>query len=246
MGNWVHTDEVSVAEFVSASLVRAQSARPWSSGDASAFRGVQLLRAITLARMSGSVQANPRSEASPFASMVIAVGGPPPEADRAAAMRVLAATSVILSGGKVDASDIQTFSRGAEEVGIAPVVAAGVVVVSLGAIAFLGYCVHEAVALVDNDRQREADMQKLKVADAQALEIIRRHTDREAQAGKALSLDDASKSALSALAKMQEVLAAKQTTVDPPAPGFWESLSLTEKILGGVVVVGGAYALLKN
>ncbi len=246
MGNWLHTDSVSLTEYVAASMARGRSAAPWGPRDVSAFRGVELQRALCLGGLTGRVVVLPRTESNPVASMAVDVGPLPTDPARAAAVKVLTTTSAILSGGLVDSSDIQTVSSGtAGDVGVPPLIVAGVVVVALGGLGFLGYCVHQSAQVIDHSRQREADMAKLKQADAQALEIIKRHTDREAQAGKQLSLDDASKSALSALAKMQEVLAAKQS-VDPPSKGFFESLSTTEKIVGGLVVVAGAALLLRK
>lgn len=251
MGNWTNSDSVSLSDYIDASMVRARSAAPWGPGDAAAFRGCQLMRALVLGGLTGRVFTMPRTEVNPIATLAIDVGPLPADPARAAAVRVLTATSAILSQGRVDASDIQTETHGAAsalpdgDVGVAPLVIAGVVVVALGGLGFLGYCVHEAKEITDHNRQRDADMAKLKQADAQALEIIKRHTDREAQANKTIPLDDASKAALSAVAKMQEVLASKQS-IDTPSKGFFESLTTTEKVVGVVVLAGAALLLFRK
>jgi len=240
MGEWVHTESASYADLIDGALARAKDPTPWQNTpkDEVLFRGSMLLRALLVCKFAGTVIVTPRSESNPVSSVTM-VALDPPAGERGNAVRLLMQTTAIYSQGRIDASDIQTTSaRG--DVGVWPIVV-GVCVVGLGAMATLGYCVHEYREVVDNARQREADMSKLKQADAQALEVLKRHTDREAQAGHALALDPASQSILDALSKMQSIIANKQST-DPPSPpsGF----SLTTLELGAAAVIA-AILLLK-
>jgi hypothetical protein len=247
MGDWVHTEAEGFGEFVEASLARARSPEPWAktAKDESLFRGTELTRALVLAQLGGSVRVTQQSEANPIARVAISVDpaamleGADPV--RGAAMRVLATTDVIMSAGRVDASDLRTSSR-AGDVGVWPIVV-GVSVVSLGAIGFLGYCVHEYTKVADNAAQRVADFQKLKEVDAHALILVKQHTDREAVAGKQLALDEATRAALAGVADAQRVLAEKQS-VDPPkdeGSGF----SPTQLAIGAGVALA-AIVLLKK
>ncbi len=247
MGSWVHTESVSFSEYVAASLARAQDAQPWAltPRDESLFRGTQLVRALVLAQLAGRIIVVPRSEANPIASVTVQVSGDvPSDPARAAALRVLASTTAILSQGKVDSSDLQTSSN-AGDVGIWPIVV-GVCVVDLAALGFMGYCVHEYAKTVDNQKQREADFAKLKEADGHALNLTKQHADREAQAGKALPLDDATRSALAAVAKVQEIIANKQS-VDPPSAdgGFFSGFSPLQLAIGAGVALGAILYLKK-
>jgi ABC-type transporter Mla MlaB component len=118
-------------------------------------------------------------------------------------------------------------------------------VVALGSLGFLGYCVHRYSEVVDHNEQRANDLAKLKEADAQALEVVKRHTEREQQAGKQLPLDEASKQALAGLSKIQELIAQKQS-VDPAAPPF-SFFGLSGLELGAVAAgVVGAVWLFKK
>lgn len=237
MGTWFHTERSSFGDYFAAALARARSPEPWrkTDRDVSLFRGIELLRALTLAQMTGSVSAQPATEGNPIATMTIAVGQSPSQPDRAAAVRLLMATDVIYSRGQVDDSSIETFSNAGDVGALQVALIAGVAVVALGGLAFLGYTVHRTADVIDHNQQREADMAKLKEADAQALELVKRHADREALAGKPLAIDDATKQALSGLAKVQELIAQKQS-VDPASPPFsFFGLSLPE--LGGVAAL---------
>jgi hypothetical protein len=242
MGEWVHTESVSYADLIDGALARAKDPDPWANTpkDETLFRGLMLARAIVVAKFSGTVIVTPRSETNPVSTVTMAAGSALPAGERGEAVRLLMQTTAIYSQGRVDASDIQTTSAGGD-VGVWPIVV-GVCVVGLGAMATLGYCVHEYREVVDNERQRQADMLKLKQADAQAIEVLKRHTDREAQAGKQLPLDDASRSILDALSKMQSIIANKQS-VDPPSPPG-SGIGLTEIEIGAAVVLA-AILLLK-
>lgn len=247
MGTWFHTEAGSFGDYFAAALERARRPEPWrkTARDESLFRGIELMRALTLAQLSGSVVVQPATERTPIAMMTIAVGAAPAQPDRAAAVRVLTATDVIYSGGQVDTRTLETRST-AGDVGVVQVaVVAGVAVVALGALGFLGYCVHNYATVVDHSEQRSADMAKLKEADAQALELVKRHADREAQAGKPLPLDEASKQALAGLAKVQELIAQKQS-IDPASPPFsFLGLSLPELGVAAAAVAGAIWLFKK-
>jgi len=246
MGFWVHTEQVSFNDYIEASLARARDPEPWrkTARDESLFRGSQLARALVLAQLSGKVTVKPAGESSAIASVTVVPELPPDGFDpvRGAAVRVLAQTTAIQSAGRIDSSDIQTSSSGGD-VGAWPIVA-GVCVVSLGILGFLGYSVHEYVEVVDHNNQREADMAKLKAADAQALAIVKQHTDREVAAGKALPLDEATKAALAAAAKVQELIAQKQTVPDSPDNGgFFSGFSPTQIVVGAALGLGAVLLL---
>ena len=242
MGDWVHTESVSYADYIDASLARAKDSAPWSANvrDESLFRGCMLVRALVVATFSGRVVVQPRTEANPISSVVMSVGDLP-AGERGDAVRALMSTTAIYSRGQVNSADIQTSSAGGD-VGLWPIVV-GVCVIGLGALGTLGYCVHEYKQVIDNAAQREADMLKLKQADAQALEVLKRHTDREAQAGKQLPLDEASKNILDALAKVQSIIADKQSTDPSSAPD--SGFSYTELAIGAALALG-ALLLLKK
>lgn len=240
MGNWTHIERSSFADFVDASVARAAFVEPWqlTPADELFFRGSQLARALVLSHLSGRVVVNRKGEANPVASIAMTAEPPGPELDavRAAAVRVLAQTTVIQAAGRVDASDIETTSS-AGDVGAWPIVV-GVCVVSLGTLGFLGYTIHEYAAVVDNQKQRDADMAKLKAIDAQALALVKQHTDREIAENRQLPMNDALKAALAATARAQEIIAQKQT-VSEKSRGFFDDFSPTQIVVGAALGLGG-------
>lgn len=241
MGNWTHIERSSFSGFVDSGLARAQSPELWqpTPADERLFRGAQLARALVLSQLSGRVIVNRKGEANPVASVAMTAEPPNRDTDpvRAAAVRVLAMTTAIQSAGRVDVSDIETTSN-ANDVGAWPIVV-GVCVVSLGTLGFLGYTIHEYASVVDNQKQREADMAKLKAVDAQALAIVKQHTDQEIAANRALPMNEAVKAALAATARAQEILAQKETVSNPPGErGFFDGFSPTQIALGAAIGLG--------
>jgi hypothetical protein len=114
-----------------------------------------------------------------------------------------------------------------------------VCVVSLGTLGFLGYTIHEYASVVDNQKQRDADMAKLKAIDAHALSIVKQHTDQEIAANRQLPMNEAVKAALAATARAQEILAQKETVSNPPGSrGFFDDFSPTQIALGAAIGLG--------
>jgi hypothetical protein len=245
MGTWVHTESESFDVFVTASLARARDSRPWAAtpSDELLFRGTELVRALVLGKLVGSVKVVPQSEGNVVASVTVRVDPSPETApQRLAAASILGQTNVLLSQGKVNSADLRTSSHGAD-VGIWPIVV-GVCVVDLATMGFLGYCVHEYTKTVDNAAQRAADFAKLKEIDAHALMLVKQHTDREAAAGKQLALDEATRAALAGTAQAQKSIAEKQTVSSPPSEdGFSFSPA---QIAAGAALALAALVLLKK
>ena len=248
MGQWVHTERGGFGELFDRALARAKDGEPWRATpqDRVLFLGVELQRALAAAALFGRVVASPASEASPLASVLVDPQPALGDSVRAAAARVLATTPAIYSRGQVDASDIDTSSFGGEVAAVPVPIVAGAAVVMLGGWAFAGWCVHKYADVVDHQKQRDADFAKLKQADAQALEVLGRHAQRESQAGKQLELDAASKQVLANLGKVQELLANKQT-VSPPSGfgGFLSSVSPTQIAVGAAIGFGALWLLRK-
>lgn len=247
MGQWIHSETVSFGAYTAAALERGQAGGLWqpTARDVSLFRGCELVRCLCLAQLTGgTVQAAQRTESNPFPVLTLSVAGEPADPQRAAAARILARSALLYSGGQVDDSDIETSSTGGDTQAWPIIV--GVTVVALGGLAFTGYCVHRSLQVFDAMKQREADFAKLKEVDAQQLALVKQHADREIQAGKPLPLDEATRAALSAAAKAQEVIAEKQTSGGSQQPsGFFDAISPTQIALGAALGLGALLLLRK-
>lgn len=247
MGQWVHSETVSFGDYVAAALQRGASGGWWqpTSRDVAMFRGCELVRCLCIAQLTGgTVQSTQRTESNPFPVLTLSAGEQPIDAQRAAAVNVLARSAVLYSDGQVDASDIETTSTGGDTQAWPIVV--GVTVVALGGLAFTGYCVHRSLQVFDAQKQRQADFAKLKDVDAQQLALVKQHVDREIQAGKPLPLDEATRAALAATAKAQEVIAQKQTSGGSSNPGgFFDDISPLQLAIGAGLALG-AIVLLKK
>jgi len=243
---WAHRDGLSLSEFLAASVARGVRGGPWANtpGERSALRGLCLQRAILCAQLVGSITVNEASETNPFTEVFVQPGSSG-DGERGQAARTLLATASILSEGQGDASPIETISRGTDDVGAFPVaVGVGIVVVGLANVAVIGYLVHRTSEVIDRQLSRRAEIQKLAQKDAVAMDVLKRHTDRESAAGKTLPLDDASKQVLGILRDVQQTLAAKkEAPMSEPlggAGGLFSGVNWIEVLLGvglGVVAV---------
>lgn len=237
MSQWLHRDGLSVSEFLAASVERGKRGGAWANtpGEVAALRGLCLQRAILCAQLVGSITINEASESNPVTAVLVEPFGSSIGGERLSAAQTLMATAAILSEGQSDTADIQTISRGGGDVGAFPIaLGVGVVVVGLAKVGLIGYIVHKSAEVVDRQLSRKAEVQKLQQKDAVALDVIKRHTDREAAAGKTLPLDDASKQVLGILREVQQTLAKKTEAPisSPGGGGLFGGVNWVEVLLG--------------
>lgn len=170
---------------------------------------------------------------------------PGADVDRVRAANVLATTPVLVARvfgwqGERPREDVIVTSE--REVGIIPLVVRAAV--SFGVrvrwAAAASWIATEVVSLVDSDRSRQAGLAELSRSDAAARALVEAHVEREEHAGKALPLDEATKSALGALAARQSKVAealGRSGGVGSSLPSW-----LVPVALGAVVLFAGVSA----
>lgn len=204
-GVWVHSDP-DLGAMVTEGYNRALTG-DWSSGTIArrmrAFRALLLERTYLIAHLAGVIKAEPSDSVGLRIDPQIRASVAP---ERKAAAQALYNTAYLLSRETWREPTEEGFAtESTVDVAGWPLVVA-VAVIAAGAIA---YCAHQAAKVIDRQLARKADLAKLAQADAQTMQVVRAHVDRETKAGKRIPLDDASKRALEALSQRQQAIAQK-------------------------------------
>jgi len=239
-GQWVHVDASGLPRAIADGYARALSG-DWQSGSAAArrrsFRALLVERAALMAELAGTIT-------EPTSSAVPLVLDPTPRPDavpeRAWAARVLYQTPLVLAESLQGEQALTTEAQ--SDTGALPAIAVvAIVVVSAVAVA---YCADRAAEVIDRKLSRDADARALMQVDAQTMQIVRDHVEREQEAAQALPLDDASRTALETLRERQKVLLDRSPKpLRGPVSSLADSLSQNSSAALGGFGVGLGLAL---
>jgi hypothetical protein len=239
-GVWVHTDPAGQDQAARAGQARAMSA-DWQSGSVAervrALTGWCVLKAYLMARLDGVVTLTEGDE------NVLSIDPTPRSrsGERVWAARVLYGTADLLAQTTRPVVPYVTTAApavGRGETGALPALAI-VAIVAVSAVA-VAYVAHEAAVVIDRNLARNADTARLVQADAAAQELVEAHVAREDAAGTTLPLDEATKTRLGALERLQGEIAKK--TLSPmrsalphwPLPERGDWLTLAALLAAGV------------
>lgn len=218
---WTHTEPRigALAETIMRAYQRAEL-EDWQSGtDADRLRswyGLWIETAYCMADLAGRVVKGATLKIDPAID-------PQASADRRRAAVVLYQTPFLLmleherSGAfeSIVAEDKPSGDTGLTPVVAAALIAAGVVV-SVAQAAAIAYVATKGLELINQEMARRADLRALVKVHGAVLQLVREHTNREADAGKQLPLSAAEQAAIEGLNNAQHELAKKQA--QPLAP----------------------------
>jgi hypothetical protein len=202
------------------------------------FLATLALRLVLAGYLVGTVEKTTAADGS--TSVTVELDGRPAPSERQEAAKMLVAPL----GAYIELANLR-FSSAANDTGAIPIpllIVGGIVAVTVVVARsyVVMYVAEQAKEIVDGALKRNAASKEIQQADAEVLKLVNNHVQREQETGKAMPLDEATRTAIKNLETRVGSLV-KASYENIPKPGFpswvWPAAGLTAVAVVTAIVV---------